>query len=73
MDIMDVNNDAVIKLFEQKGVTRMIHGHTHRPAIHSHTTKLGQAERIVLGDWYTQSSFLIHNEQGFSLSNLAKN
>lgn len=70
MEIMDVNENAVINLFEKKGVTRMIHGHTHRPNIHSHVTKNGQAERIVLGDWYTQSSFLIHNEQGYQLSNL---
>ncbi len=71
MSIMDVTEDSVIKLFEQKGVSRMIHGHTHRPAIHSHLTKNGFAERIVLGDWYTQSSFLIHSKQGYKLSNLS--
>ena len=71
MQIMDVNEDSVIKLFEQTGVCRMIHGHTHRPAIHSHSTKNGQAERIVLGDWYTQNSFLIHDQQGYRLSNLS--
>lgn len=70
-EIMDVNTDSVVKLFEKHDVTRMIHGHTHRPAIHSHDTKNGTAERIVLGDWYTQSSFLRHDdEQGFQLSNL---
>ena len=71
--IMDVNSSAVVQLFEEKGVTRMIHGHTHRPNIHQHETALGTAERIVLGDWYTQSSFLIHNESGFQLSNLLNN
>ena len=70
-EIMDVNENAVVQLFEQKGVTQMVHGHTHRPNIHQHKTNLGNAERIVLGDWYTQSSFLIHNDNGFSLSNLA--
>ena len=69
-EIMDVNTDAVVQLFEKHQVTRMIHGHTHRPAIHSHTTNTGTAERIVLGDWYTQSSFLLHDKNGFSLSNL---
>ena len=70
MQIMDVNEASVIKLFEETGVSRMIHGHTHRPAIHSHSTKNGQAQRIVLGDWYTQSSFLIHDQKGYTLSNL---
>ncbi|MGH1426451.1 MAG: UDP-2,3-diacylglucosamine diphosphatase [Arenicella sp.] len=70
-EIMDVNADAVVQLFEKHQVTRMIHGHTHRPAIHKHATNTGNAERIVLGDWYTQSSFLLHNENGFTLSNLA--
>ena len=69
-EIMDVNQNAVIKLLEKKQVTRMIHGHTHRPNIHQHMTSLGEAERIVLGDWYTQSSFLIHDKKGFHLSNL---
>jgi len=71
MEIMDVNQESVVKLFEDKGVTRMIHGHTHRPNIHQHETSLGDAERIVLGDWYTQSSFLIHDDKGFHLSNLS--
>ena len=69
-EIMDVNTDSVVTLLEKHGVTRMIHGHTHRPAVHSHDTKNGIAERIVLGDWYTQSSFLRHDENGFQLSNL---
>ena len=70
-EIMDVNENAVVQLFEQKGVTQMIHGHTHRPNVHQHKTNLGNTERIVLGDWYTQSSVLLHNDNGFSLSNLA--
>ena len=70
-EIMDVNENAVVQLFEQKGVTQMIHGHTHRPNIHLHTTSQGEAERIVLGDWYSQSSFLTHDGAGFRLSNLA--
>ena len=72
-EIMDVNSTAVARLFDEKGVTRMIHGHTHRPNIHQHETSHGIAERIVLGDWYTQSSFLIHNKNGYQLSNLLEN
>jgi UDP-2,3-diacylglucosamine hydrolase len=40
------------------GVTRLIHGHTHRPAIHSFDVDGQTAERIVLGDWYEQGSVL---------------
>jgi UDP-2,3-diacylglucosamine hydrolase len=57
MAIMDVNQQAVESALRDAGVTRMIHGHTHRPAIHDFT--LGKpAQRIVLGDWYEQGSLL---------------
>jgi len=39
-------------------VTRLIHGHTHRPAIHPLNINGQAAERIVLGDWYDQGSIL---------------
>ena len=53
-----MNADAVRSAFERAGVRHMIHGHTHRPAIHQ--VPLGDAtgERIVLGDWYEQGSVL---------------
>lgn len=47
MAIMDVNTDAIASLFDQHTVRLMIHGHTHRPAIHP--TDLGT--RHVLPDW----------------------
>ena len=40
------------------GVRRLIHGHTHRPARHAIDLDGHSAERIVLGDWYEQSSVL---------------
>jgi UDP-2,3-diacylglucosamine hydrolase len=72
-EIMDVNAESVVALMEKHGVNRMIHGHTHRPAIHSHDTQNGPAERIVLGDWYTQSSFLKIDNSEYQLSNLSNN
>jgi UDP-2,3-diacylglucosamine hydrolase len=36
----------------------MIHGHTHRPASHDLQVNGHAAQRIVLGDWYTQGSVL---------------
>jgi UDP-2,3-diacylglucosamine hydrolase len=36
----------------------LIHGHTHRPAIHRFDLDGKPVERIVLGDWYEQGSVL---------------
>lgn len=58
MAIMDVNQAAVEDALRQAGVTRMIHGHTHRPAIHDFVLDGRPAQRIVLGDWYEQGSVL---------------
>jgi UDP-2,3-diacylglucosamine hydrolase len=58
-EIMDVNENAVREAFLEHGVRRMIHGHTHRPAVHRHD--LGedrQGERIVLADWYDRGTYL---------------
>lgn len=51
-DIMDVNADAVARAMREHGVRRLIHGHTHRPAIHALSLDDGPAERIVLADWH---------------------
>ena len=59
MDIMDVNETAVRNAFQEYKVKRMIHGHTHRPAVHKYSLEDGsEAERIVLSDWYTTGSYL---------------
>jgi len=58
MGIMDVNQGEVVAAFERHGVQKMIHGHTHRPATHELEANGKPAHRIVLGDWYTQSSVL---------------
>ncbi|RUO41488.1 UDP-2,3-diacylglucosamine diphosphatase [Pseudidiomarina aestuarii] len=68
LSIMDVNDSTVRATFEGFGVQRMIHGHTHRPAIHQHVLKTGAtAERIVLGDWYEQGSLLRVDANGYDL------
>ncbi len=56
--IMDVNPQRVIQLMQEHAVRRLIHGHTHRPAIHDLTVDDAPAQRIVLGDWYQQNSLL---------------
>ena len=57
--ITDVNDDAVIEALQHYQVRQLIHGHTHRPAIHELTVGDEPARRIVLGDWYQQGSVLI--------------
>jgi len=56
--IMDVNQGAVEAVMRAHGVRLLIHGHTHRPATHRFDLGGQTAERIVLGDWYDQSSIL---------------
>jgi len=68
MNIMDVNPGEVIAAFERHGVHRLIHGHTHRPARHDLSIGGQNAQRIVLGDWYTQGSVLRVNPGSYDLS-----
>jgi UDP-2,3-diacylglucosamine hydrolase len=56
--IMDVNPAAVVAAFKSAGVRRIIHGHTHRPAIHDALVEGQPVQRIVLGAWYEQGSYL---------------
>ena len=69
--IMDVNADAVVTAMRDADVVRLIHGHTHRPAIHRFELDGRQAERIVLGDWYEQGSVLRVTPEGVELRGLA--
>jgi len=49
--IMDVNQQEVERIMAQFKVTQLIHGHTHRPAIHQFELNNQTVKRIVLGDW----------------------
>ncbi len=69
--ITDANCDTVAQVMEQFGVSMLIHGHTHRPAIHRLECAGHPAHRIVLGDWYEQGSVLRASPDGFELSALA--
>jgi len=63
-EIMDVNQDAVAAALEEQGVEVMLHGHTHRPAVHSLDLGDRRATRIVLGDWYEQGSVVRWDDDG---------
>lgn len=66
-NIMDVTPSEVVRVMEEAGVQHLIHGHTHRPAVHDVTLSDGVAKRWVLGDWNTHGWQIIATEQGFSL------
>jgi UDP-2,3-diacylglucosamine hydrolase len=70
--IMDVNQGAVARTFEQSHADVIVHGHTHRPAIHDVPVGNHVGKRIVLGDWYEQGSVLRWDERGFELAGLRR-
>jgi UDP-2,3-diacylglucosamine hydrolase len=56
--IMDVNQQTVLATMQQQHVQHLIHGHTHRPGVHTFELNGRPAQRIVLGDWYAHGNFL---------------
>lgn len=66
-NIMDVNQEEVVRVMQEAGVTRLIHGHTHRPARHALAVEGVPAERIVLGDWHTHGWCIKADENSFDL------
>lgn len=71
-EILDVNAGAIEQAMTEAGVTLMLHGHTHRPAIHDITVGGQPSKRIVLGDWYEQGSVVRWDENGPQLSALER-
>ncbi|KAF3977942.1 MAG: UDP-2,3-diacylglucosamine diphosphatase [Methylococcales symbiont of Iophon sp. n. MRB-2018] len=70
-DIMDVNQQTVIEVMKQNHCFRLIHGHTHRPAIHDFYIEQSPAQRFVLADWKKDSAqFLRWNKDGYVIENL---
>jgi UDP-2,3-diacylglucosamine hydrolase len=70
--IMDVNLGTVEDAMRAAGTRRLIHGHTHRPAIHEFLLDGLPAQRIVLGDWYEQGSLLECDATGMRLQRLPR-
>jgi UDP-2,3-diacylglucosamine hydrolase len=71
-DIMDVTHQEVINLLQELQVNFMVHGHTHRPAVH--TIRLqepinghSEAQRLVLGSWDQKGWVLEVSNEGFNL------
>lgn len=54
--IMDVHPDAIHDAFRESGCDTIVHGHTHRPAIHDLQLDGRACRRIVLPDWDYEDS-----------------
>nr|WP_288256763.1 UDP-2,3-diacylglucosamine diphosphatase [uncultured Pseudomonas sp.] len=65
-EIVDVTPEEVVKVMAAHGVRTLIHGHTHRPAVHELEVNGQAARRIVLGDWDRQGWALQVDETGFN-------
>jgi UDP-2,3-diacylglucosamine hydrolase len=71
-NIMDVNPGAVAQAFRAARARRMIHGHTHRPGVHELDVDGERAQRIVLGAWYEQGSYLKYERGSYQLRELPR-
>ena len=68
--ITDVTPATVEATFARYGIDTLIHGHTHRPAIHDLDVGGRACQRIVLGDWYEQGSVLRADENSADLKKI---
>jgi UDP-2,3-diacylglucosamine hydrolase len=67
IEIMDVNVEEVARALHAHQALRMIHGHTHRPARHSHLVDGRACERWVLPDWYGRWGYVVCGKDGCRL------
>jgi UDP-2,3-diacylglucosamine hydrolase len=70
--ITDVNPESVAIALRAAGTATLLHGHTHRPAVHALQVDGCPRTRIVLGDWYDQGSVLRWDHEGPKLTSLAR-
>ena len=67
LKIMDVNQQAVVEAMLRQQVPLLIHGHTHRPAIHDLSLNGERAQRAVLGAWHSRGSMIQLDASGIQL------
>lgn len=61
----DVNTAAVTQVFTAYSADYLIHGHTHRLAVHYHES---HKQRLVLGAWHEFGSYIMINAESLSIS-----
>ena len=68
MAIMDVTPEEAVRVMDKFGVNTLIHGHTHRPAVHEMQLASGMGKRYVLGDWDHSGWELIADDKQLTLN-----
>jgi UDP-2,3-diacylglucosamine hydrolase len=67
-DIMDVNQDTVTQMMREHQCKRLIHGHTHRPAIHQFEINGQSAQRFVLAAWEKDAAKVLYwDKEGYRI------
>lgn len=65
-DIMDVTPEEVTRVMKNANALKLIHGHTHRPAIHQIKVDHQEAQRVVLDSWHQKANALFYYSDGAS-------
>lgn len=77
MAIMDVDPVTIQAAFRESNSSIMVHGHTHRPAVHELIVDGRTCQRVVLPDWDVEHSqpprggWLAINESGLQIHDLS--
>lgn len=70
--IMDVDDGEVARVMTLHQVQLLIHGHTHRPAVHQLELGSSACQRVVLGDWYASNEVYWTSDNGNRLLSAAR-
>lgn len=70
--ITDVNAESVAAALRAAGTSTLLHGHTHRPGVHSLSVDGRACTRIVLGDWHAEGSLLRWDANGPELLSMPR-
>ena len=62
--IMDVNDEAVQQALTRHQCSTLLHGHTHRPAVHELHVGKQRAQRWVVGDWHPDHAMIVLMQDG---------
>jgi UDP-2,3-diacylglucosamine hydrolase len=70
--IMDVTQAEVLRVMNKYKVQHLVHGHTHREAVHEFDLSGRSATRTVLGAWHDYGSVLVYQDDGKSYLEIYK-
>ena len=68
---MDVNQETIKNVMTKYQTRRLIHGHTHRPAVHDLQVQGHSAQRFVLAEWKKDSASLLSwSQSGYKIESI---